>query len=147
MDKLQFLVLIFHITVTTVICLVLFYYYYYFIIKYYLLGIFGILDSVGILINCWEIIMWSKHYWCFCVENKIRETWYHVYRRHFLQQSLTTAGNCRKGFYYYQKGFEESDVSLHIIAELHFVKVHLKCYDFLSELAVCFELWHIYYLK
>jgi len=57
MDKLQFLVLIFHITVTTVICLVLFYYYYYFIIKYYLLGIFGILDSVGILINCLEIIM------------------------------------------------------------------------------------------
>ena len=46
------------------------------------------------------------------VDNEfIRETWYHVYRRHFLQQSLTTAGNCRKGFYYYQKGFEESGLN------------------------------------
>jgi len=54
-----------------------------------------------------------------CLVNKIRETWYHVYRRHFLQQSLTTAGNCRKGFYYYQKGFEESGVSWFILPKLN----------------------------
>jgi optic atrophy protein 1 len=38
----------------------------------------------------------------------IRETWYQLYRRQFLQRAMTTANSCRKGFYYYQKGFEES---------------------------------------
>jgi len=54
-----------------------------------------------------------------CLVNKIRETWYHIYRRHFLQQSLTTAANCRKGFYYYQKGFEETGVSSDILLKLN----------------------------
>lgn len=46
------------------------------------------------------------------VDNEfIRETWYHLYRRNFLQHAMATAQNCRKGFYYYQKGFEESGLN------------------------------------
>ena len=38
----------------------------------------------------------------------IRETWYHVYRQHFLKKSLSQAQECRKGFYYYKEGFTDS---------------------------------------
>lgn len=82
---------------------------------------------------------------CVCLVNKIRETWYHVYRRHFLQQSLTTAGNCRKGFYYYQKGFEETGVSWHISADLVHRKWKIMLYidwvvgQFLKWLAITAE--------
>lgn len=31
----------------------------------------------------------------------IRETWYPVYRRHFLKKALSRANDCRKGFYLY----------------------------------------------
>lgn len=48
-----------------------------------------------------------------CSVVEIRETWYQLYRRQFLQQSLVTANDCRKGFYYYQKGFEETGVRCH----------------------------------
>lgn len=50
---------------------------------------------------------------CRCSVVEIRETWYQLYRRQFLQQSLVTANDCRKGFYYYQKGFEETGVRCH----------------------------------
>lgn len=33
----------------------------------------------------------------------IRETWYPVYRRHFLKQALNRAYDCRKGFYLYSQ--------------------------------------------
>lgn len=33
----------------------------------------------------------------------IRETWYPVYRRHFLRQALSRAYDCRKGFYLYSQ--------------------------------------------
>lgn len=44
----------------------------------------------------------------------IRETWYPVYRRHFLKQAISRANDCRKGFYLYstQQGSNNYD---HII--------------------------------
>ncbi|XP_021372527.1 dynamin-like 120 kDa protein, mitochondrial isoform X2 [Mizuhopecten yessoensis] len=43
------------------------------------------------------------------VDNEfIKETWYHVYRGSFLKKALSQAQDCRKGFYYYQKGFQDS---------------------------------------
>jgi len=42
------------------------------------------------------------------VDNEfIKETWHQLYRKHFMQQSLNTATDCKKGFYYYQQGFGE----------------------------------------
>ncbi|XP_070560744.1 dynamin-like GTPase OPA1, mitochondrial isoform X8 [Ptychodera flava] len=43
------------------------------------------------------------------VDNEfIRETWHQLYRRHFLKKALQRGQDCRKGFYYYQKGFTDS---------------------------------------
>ena len=36
----------------------------------------------------------------------IRETWYPVYRRHFLRRALSKAYDCRKAFYAYHQGLE-----------------------------------------
>lgn len=36
----------------------------------------------------------------------IRETWYPIYRRHFLKQSLLRAYDCRKAYYLYSQGSE-----------------------------------------
>ncbi len=41
---------------------------------------------------------------------QIRETWHQLYRRHFLKQALHTAADCKKGFYYYQRGFTDTGV-------------------------------------
>ncbi|XP_064642382.1 dynamin-like 120 kDa protein, mitochondrial isoform X2 [Lineus longissimus] len=38
----------------------------------------------------------------------IKETWYHLYRSHFFKQAIKTASDCKKGFYYYQRGFIDS---------------------------------------
>merc|ERR1711976_560666 len=35
----------------------------------------------------------------------IRETWDALYSNHFLKMALHKAGECKKGFYYYQQGF------------------------------------------
>ena len=41
------------------------------------------------------------------VDNEfIRQTWHHVYRRHFLRKSLARAYECRKGFWMYHQGME-----------------------------------------
>ncbi|XP_077998665.1 dynamin-like GTPase OPA1, mitochondrial isoform X2 [Glandiceps talaboti] len=43
------------------------------------------------------------------VDNEfIRETWHQLYRKHFLKAALQRGRDCRKAFYYYQKGFTES---------------------------------------
>lgn len=48
------------------------------------------------------------------VDNEfIRETWYHVYRKTFLKKALLQAQECKKGFYYYQKGFKDSGLECH----------------------------------
>ncbi|GAB1600130.1 dynamin-like 120 kDa protein, mitochondrial isoform X1 [Argonauta hians] len=43
----------------------------------------------------------------------IRETWYQVFRIHFFKKALATAQQCKKGFYYYQKGFQDSELECH----------------------------------
>lgn len=43
----------------------------------------------------------------------IRETWYQVFRTHFFKKALATAQQCKKGFYYYQKGFQDSELQCH----------------------------------
>ncbi|KAL3862110.1 hypothetical protein ACJMK2_008103 [Sinanodonta woodiana] len=48
------------------------------------------------------------------VDNEfIRETWYHVYRRNFIKKALTQAQECKKGFYYYQRGFSDTGLDCH----------------------------------
>ncbi|XP_064612015.1 dynamin-like 120 kDa protein, mitochondrial [Liolophura sinensis] len=43
------------------------------------------------------------------VDNEfIRETWYYVFREHFFLKAMDTAHQCKKGFYYYQRGFSDS---------------------------------------
>ncbi|XP_046463613.1 dynamin-like 120 kDa protein, mitochondrial isoform X2 [Daphnia pulex] len=45
------------------------------------------------------------------VDNEfIRQTWHHVYRRHFLRKSLSRAYECRKGFWMYHQGLENEVV-------------------------------------
>ncbi|XP_035828627.1 dynamin-like 120 kDa protein, mitochondrial isoform X2 [Aplysia californica] len=45
----------------------------------------------------------------------IRETWYNVYRRHFYKRAVQQASDCRKGFYYYQKGFQEQGLNCNAV--------------------------------
>ncbi|XP_060083138.1 dynamin-like 120 kDa protein, mitochondrial isoform X2 [Ylistrum balloti] len=48
------------------------------------------------------------------VDNEfIKETWYHVYRESFMRKALSQAQDCRKGFYHYQKGFQDSGLECH----------------------------------
>ncbi|CAJ0935182.1 unnamed protein product [Ranitomeya imitator] len=42
----------------------------------------------------------------------IKDTWHQVYRRHFLKTALGHCNLCRRGFYYYQRHFIDSEVSL-----------------------------------
>uniref|UniRef100_A0A4W4ERS5 Dynamin-like GTPase OPA1, mitochondrial n=1 Tax=Electrophorus electricus TaxID=8005 RepID=A0A4W4ERS5_ELEEL len=42
----------------------------------------------------------------------IKDTWHQLYRRHFLQKSLFHCNLCRRGFYYYQRHFVDSEVQL-----------------------------------
>uniref|UniRef100_A0A8C8ZH46 Dynamin-like GTPase OPA1, mitochondrial n=1 Tax=Prolemur simus TaxID=1328070 RepID=A0A8C8ZH46_PROSS len=40
----------------------------------------------------------------------IKDTWHQVYRRHFLKTALTHCNLCRRGFYYYQRHFVDSEL-------------------------------------
>ncbi|XP_040284274.1 dynamin-like 120 kDa protein, mitochondrial isoform X2 [Bufo bufo] len=40
----------------------------------------------------------------------IKDTWHQVYRRHFLQTALGHCNLCRRGFYYYQRHFVDSEL-------------------------------------
>uniref|UniRef100_H3A2R5 Dynamin-like GTPase OPA1, mitochondrial n=1 Tax=Latimeria chalumnae TaxID=7897 RepID=H3A2R5_LATCH len=40
----------------------------------------------------------------------IKDTWHQVYRRHFLKTSLGHCNLCRRGFYYYQRHFVDSEL-------------------------------------
>ncbi|KAG8445129.1 hypothetical protein GDO86_010048 [Hymenochirus boettgeri] len=40
----------------------------------------------------------------------IKDTWHQVYRRHFLQTALSGCNLCRRGFYYYQRHFVDSEL-------------------------------------
>ncbi|XP_071945997.1 dynamin-like GTPase OPA1, mitochondrial isoform X2 [Antedon mediterranea] len=45
----------------------------------------------------------------------VQETWNPIYRKHFLQRSLNLAQECRKGFFHYQRGFNETGPQCHDI--------------------------------
>ncbi|XP_069068842.1 dynamin-like GTPase OPA1, mitochondrial isoform X2 [Pleurodeles waltl] len=40
----------------------------------------------------------------------IKDTWHQVYRRHFLKSALSHCNLCRRGFYYYQRHFVDSEL-------------------------------------
>lgn len=40
----------------------------------------------------------------------IKDTWHQVYRRHFLKTALNHCNLCRRGFYYYQRHFIDSEL-------------------------------------
>ncbi|KAM9225894.1 dynamin-like GTPase OPA1, mitochondrial isoform 2-T2 [Dugong dugon] len=40
----------------------------------------------------------------------IKDTWHQVYRRHFLRTALNHCNLCRRGFYYYQRHFIDSEL-------------------------------------
>ncbi|XP_058518086.1 dynamin-like 120 kDa protein, mitochondrial isoform X2 [Ochotona princeps] len=40
----------------------------------------------------------------------IKDTWHQVYRRHFLKSALNHCNLCRRGFYYYQRHFVDSEL-------------------------------------
>ncbi|KAK0138467.1 Dynamin-like protein, mitochondrial [Merluccius polli] len=40
----------------------------------------------------------------------IKDTWHQMYRRHFLQKALVHCNLCKKGFYYYQRHFVDSEL-------------------------------------
>ncbi|XP_060098850.1 dynamin-like 120 kDa protein, mitochondrial isoform X1 [Heteronotia binoei] len=40
----------------------------------------------------------------------IKDTWHQVYRRHFLRGALSHCNLCRRGFYYYQRHFVDSEL-------------------------------------
>uniref|UniRef100_A0A2K5PWP8 Dynamin-like GTPase OPA1, mitochondrial n=1 Tax=Cebus imitator TaxID=2715852 RepID=A0A2K5PWP8_CEBIM len=40
----------------------------------------------------------------------IKDTWHQVYRRHFLKTALNHCNVCRRGFYYYQRHFVDSEL-------------------------------------
>ncbi|XP_077204087.1 dynamin-like GTPase OPA1, mitochondrial isoform X5 [Paroedura picta] len=40
----------------------------------------------------------------------IKDTWHQVYRRHFLKGALSHCNLCRRGFYYYQRHFVDSEL-------------------------------------
>uniref|UniRef100_A0A3B4TLW4 Dynamin-like GTPase OPA1, mitochondrial n=1 Tax=Seriola dumerili TaxID=41447 RepID=A0A3B4TLW4_SERDU len=39
----------------------------------------------------------------------IKDTWHQLYRRHFLQKALAHCNLCKRGFYYYQRHFVDSE--------------------------------------
>uniref|UniRef100_A0A8D0HKF4 Dynamin-like GTPase OPA1, mitochondrial n=1 Tax=Sphenodon punctatus TaxID=8508 RepID=A0A8D0HKF4_SPHPU len=40
----------------------------------------------------------------------IKDTWHQVYRRHFLKTAIDHCNLCRRGFYYYQRNFVDSEL-------------------------------------
>ncbi|CAL9696090.1 unnamed protein product [Knipowitschia caucasica] len=40
----------------------------------------------------------------------IKDTWHQLYRRHFLQTALSHCSLCKRGFYYYQRHFVDSEL-------------------------------------
>ncbi|CAL1530479.1 unnamed protein product [Lymnaea stagnalis] len=45
----------------------------------------------------------------------IRETWYYVYRRHFYKRAIQQAMDCKKGFFYYQRGFQDQELNCNAV--------------------------------
>lgn len=45
----------------------------------------------------------------------IRQTWHHAFRHYFLKKTLANTNDCKKGFYYYQRGFSENGLDCHSV--------------------------------
>ncbi|XP_064194417.1 dynamin-like 120 kDa protein, mitochondrial [Anguilla rostrata] len=43
--------------------------------------------------------------------NLIKDTWHQLYRRHFLQRAISHCNLCRRGFHYYQRGYQDSELN------------------------------------
>lgn len=55
----------------------------------------------------YTVTFWS---WFSLFLFQIKDTWHQVYRRHFLKTALNHCNLCRRGFYYYQRHFVDSEV-------------------------------------
>ncbi|KAI1882815.1 hypothetical protein AGOR_G00238800 [Albula goreensis] len=45
--------------------------------------------------------------------NLIKDTWHQLYRRNFLQRAISHCNLCRRGFHYYQRDFQDSELDCH----------------------------------
>ncbi|CDQ85842.1 unnamed protein product, partial [Oncorhynchus mykiss] len=54
----------------------------------------------------------ALHVFCLYISSLtwIKDTWHQLYRRHFLQKALHHCNLCRRGFYYYQRQFVDSEL-------------------------------------
>ncbi|KAJ8390399.1 hypothetical protein AAFF_G00107930 [Aldrovandia affinis] len=43
----------------------------------------------------------------------IKDTWHQLYRRNFLQRAISHCNLCRRGFHYYQRDFQDSELDCH----------------------------------
>ncbi|GAB5576560.1 dynamin-like 120 kDa protein [Prionailurus iriomotensis] len=59
----------------------------------------------------------------------IKDTWHQVYRRHFLKTALNHCNLCRRGFYYYQRHFVDSEYSFALSSESKQSYIGLECND------------------
>lgn len=73
---------------------------------------------------------------CIFLKFQLKETWHPLYRRNFLKKSLSTVSECRKGFYYYQRGFTESGVSFKHLLTINGEKI----YCFSTTIVVCHKI-------
>ncbi|KPP79795.1 hypothetical protein Z043_100590, partial [Scleropages formosus] len=55
---------------------------------------------------------WKQRWlnWTNRTSEQIKDTWHQLYRRHFLQKALFHCNLCRRGFYYYQRHFVDSEL-------------------------------------
>lgn len=63
---------------------------------------------------------------------QIKDTWHQLYRRHFLQKALSHCNLCKRGFYYYQRHFVDSEVR--------------RSYSFFLICTLCI-IWNFYFVK
>jgi hypothetical protein len=52
---------------------------------------------------------------CFFFFLKINDTWNYIYKLNFLQRKLQVCSDCKKFYFYYQKGFTEQGVSIQLV--------------------------------
>ena len=64
-------------------------------------------DSLMLIFSwyCAELLISSP-----ALPAQIKDTWHQLYRRHFLQKALSHCSLCKRGFYYYQRHFVDSEV-------------------------------------
>ena len=68
---------------------------------------------------------------------QIKDTWHQLYRRHFLQKALSHCNLCKRGFYYYQRHFVDSEVRKGF--ELSLVHFFSSTYPQIYLMSMCEE--------